>query len=761
MDVQDVFVVFIAYASADGFEFAGKLVKWLDEFAPRVKAWRDHDNPQDASFEQRIENAIIGSQVVILVLTPAAVADGSWARDELRWAKGWNKPILTVRPPDSTADLRPLTASGGAFVDMHPSKGSWNQLAHTLRLLLPTDDTIVTLTELHHEAERQASMARGAEQVVLRGRAGVISAVIQQERRRRSDPELAERRVRELIDDGQREDAAGQAGPVPEGPFRIIDGPPAISKGRPHDRDAERDMLVAHLSGGRVRILTLCGPSGAGKTTLVGDLIARLPQLGYVGATYVSTHGPSRVTPDLLLEKLVRAHPDRHESAVLLEHLADRSYSWRQKLNAAIERLGERSVLIIIDNAEELLHRGRLLDPHLREFAHTIKYSSGHGLRLLLVSRADGPKAEDDRDPTDQVKIPPHLPRRFADDFVRSLDVGNAVGLERAEEVTMRRIYQLTDGYPRQLELLYAVLRTQRTPDLDELLESAAVATAGEDSCAHYLIRRVIADSNGPAQRVLQALTIYGRPVRSSAVSWLLAQYVTGFDSTAALNLLCDQRIVRRDGDLYYLPADLENRIVLETIPVGQSGGHAPEEREFNRCALWHRAAEYFHNVQRIEFGIRELGDLAPYFNEIDLRLAGGEYPEAANLVDEIDHGPLRRWGYRSLVVRHRERLVGRLHIDDAAEIGNRYELATIYLEASRPEEAARSLTQALELAHAIRPEGENALRLELAKAYYSSGKLSVAVDEYKETLRRCRPAAHGHGKVDHDAFMLVRVPAA
>jgi hypothetical protein len=284
-------VAVVAYGSADGFEFARSLVEWLDDCELPVTAWFDHDNPQDAPFEQRIENAIIGCQVVLLVLTDAAVADGSWARRECIMANELDTTIIAVRPEFSSAQL-PLCAQGAAVIDMVESKGGWKRLAHELSLLHPTDDTVRRLTEQHRQLERLAKTRSGAERDALRRRAGALSAVIQQLQRRVDDAQGHAGQVHELIRRGQLADAANARPSPAVGPFRVIGAPPLISSTGLHDRHAERNMVQDFLSGTDVRLMTLCGPPGAGKTALVRFLLSQLPDTGYRGAVYLSTHGP-------------------------------------------------------------------------------------------------------------------------------------------------------------------------------------------------------------------------------------------------------------------------------------------------------------------------------------------------------------------------------------------------------------------------------------------------------------------------------------
>lgn len=743
---MDSLVAFISYAHEDGGSFAHALVEWLDQPERRVTAWIDRDSAQRNAFETRIENAIIGAHVVIVVVTPQAVADGSWAREELLYARDWNRTRIAVRPPGMKAQL-PLSMMSRPCIDLDPEQNGWNHLEHELELLRPADGVIADLAKVQEDLERRAEQASGAERNALRASAGAHSALLQQELRRRRDPSGAERAVRGLIAKGQRNDAARPGAAVGGGPFRVVDSPPTVASVL-HDRRTELRLLLEHLGGTRARVLTLRGPLGAGKTALVGELIRRLPEFDYAGVTYTSTHGPRRVTPELLLEKLARAHSDPDQRDLLLERLVDSSFNWHQNMTETLARFAGLKVLVVIDDAEELLDRCRLVDPNMREFMHAMAYGPKRGPRLMLVSQVDGPCLVGDEDRTPQVDIPASLPPGSAEELLRGLDVGGGLGLRTAPQVTIDQIYRLTGGRPGQLELIYGVLCGQGEPDIDELLRLAATLADDDPTSGRYLARRAVSGLNEPVRQTLQALAIYDRPVRAAAVSWLLAPYYPGFDSTPALELLCDRRIARRDGDLFSFSDDPDSHAVLETVLPGDHDDRTADTPRFTRRALLHRAADYFREVRLAVLRPKSPGDLAPFLTEIDLRLAGGQHAVAAVLVDEIDLTYLSKWQHRALVVDSREAMVSRLMPDAAGEINNRYDLATIHLDAGRPEEAMTVLTAAIELAWSVRPRSVDGLRLQVAKAHYSAGRLTAAVEAYWEVLPRIAPAAQAVGRI-------------
>ena len=126
----------------------------------------------------------------------------------------------------------------------------------------------------------------------------------------------------------------------------------------------ERDLadLVSML--GRVRMLTLCGPGGIGKTRLALKLAARLAKDYPDGAWIVDladAEAPERLVPLVTAALGIRAEPDRQ--------LAD----------TLVEALRPRTMLLVLDTCEHLIQPAAELVQRL--------LSSCPGLRVIATSR--------------------------------------------------------------------------------------------------------------------------------------------------------------------------------------------------------------------------------------------------------------------------------------------------------------------------------------------------------------------------------------
>src|SRR5207247_4786034 len=94
------------------------------------------------------------------------------------------------------------------------------------------------------------------------------------------------------------------------------------------------------LLGREVRLLTLCGPPGVGKTRLALELAGELQSRFRDGAAFVSLAAAR--DPDLALETIAEA-------------LGVRGITPASLAEAVIGYLGSRAVLLVLDNFEQVL----------------------------------------------------------------------------------------------------------------------------------------------------------------------------------------------------------------------------------------------------------------------------------------------------------------------------------------------------------------------------------------------------------------------
>ena len=214
------------------------------------------------------------------------------------------------------------------------------------------------------------------------------------------------------------------------------------------------------------------------------------------------------------------------------------------------------------------------------------------------------------------------------------MDSDGKLGLKGAPDALLAIGARAHRGYPRALEALVAILSSDRSTMLPELL--------GDDRAflPDYVVETLVGEAysrlDRTAQMVMQVLAIYARPVTAAAVDYLLQPHVPAVDAAAALSRLVNMHFARKEGDRYYLhPVD--RAYALERVAEGSPGDGTRDDEDvpppFTRYALWHRGADYFAQAQLPQGAWKRLEDLSAQLAEFDLRCAGQEYSTAADVL--------------------------------------------------------------------------------------------------------------------------------
>lgn len=230
-------------------------------------------------------------------------------------------------------------------------------------------------------------------------------------------------------------DAAGAVSPVP--PVPPVPDAPLIG------RDGELGDLLDLLSSGRVRLVTLTGPGGVGKTRLATEVMQRVADTFGGGATFIDLAAVRE--PALVLPRIASALGVA-EGTTAAEELLDR----------VVGHLTGRRVLLVLDNLEQVLAAA----PRVADLV-----ALAGGLTVLATSRAPLRIRAEREVPLDPLAIP-------QDDDSATVLASPAVALfvDRATAAGARvdasaaapalaAIARLLDGLPLALELAAAGAR--------------------------------------------------------------------------------------------------------------------------------------------------------------------------------------------------------------------------------------------------------------------------------------------------------------
>ncbi len=522
------------------------------------------------------------------------------------------------------------------------------------------------------------------------------------------------------------------------------------------DRRREMPTLCDHLADGSVRLVSILGRGGMGKTALASYVLADLEQ-GVLpapdeqkkrpidGILYLSARGTG-----ISLERIyadVGRMLGEPAASQLAARWANRDTPLVAKVEYLLEHLQDGLYLILLDNLEdELAEDGIIREEGLRLFFQHCLTQPG-GAQLIVTSRAQVKIAAAALRNARTIPLREGLPEDESIALLRDLDPDGALGLREAPEADLRQAAQLTQGIPRALEILAGILHEDPTTSLPQLL-------GDEDLFGEQVVEQLVAQGHRSLgeneRRVMEALAVFDRPAEETAVAYLLHPWFPGMDVRVSLRRLARGYFVsvnRITGEYSLHPLYREyayrqlpddgGRLVLSNAegPVS-SPVEGPDV--YNRRNLELRAADFYASIRKPESEWKSIEDLAPQLNEFEHRVRGGDYDGAFRVLELIDNEYLFLWGHYARLIELREKLLGRLL--NQAQVINLNNLGLAYSVLRQVDKAIELYTEALATAREIGDrKWEGSILCNLGYARYFQGQIEQAVELFDESLNVAR----------------------
>ena len=511
------------------------------------------------------------------------------------------------------------------------------------------------------------------------------------------------------------------------------------------DRVREVQALCDHLTDSSVRLVSVVGRGGMGKTALVSCVLGDLEQgvlpvpggekaLPVDGILYLSARstglGLERIYADvgrMLGEPL---------AGKLEARWADGSMPLTAKIEYLLEAMQDGLYLILLDNLESAMAEDGAIEEGLRLFVERC-LTQPSGVRLIATSREQVKVAAAALHGTRSIPLREGLPEDEAVALLRDLDPQGTLGLRDAPEEDLRCAARLVQGIPRALEILAGILHEDPTASLPRLLTDERLF--GEQ-VVEQLVAAGYSCLGEAERRVIEALAIFDRPAEETSVAYLLHPWWPGLDVRARLHRLVRGYFVsvNRVTGRYSLHP-LDHDYAYHQIP------DVPDEEpdSYNRRNLELRAADFYARLRKPESEWQTIDDLEPQLAEFEHRVRAGDHDDACRVLEPIDSDYLLKWGHYARLVEMREKLLQQL-ADPCSQMANLTILGKSCHALGQIERAIELFEKALTISCEIGDcLSKGQLIGHLGNVYRDQGQFEQAIEFHQQALATAREVGH------------------
>ncbi|MEU7551488.1 tetratricopeptide repeat protein [Streptomyces sp. NPDC044571] len=540
--------------------------------------------------------------------------------------------------------------------------------------------------------------------------------------------------------------------PTPQATAKVIGLPVAHGLELFKDRTEARDLIGRHLADSAIRMVTVTGRRGIGKSAVAAKVMETLERGEWPG----HAQGPlpaalvnlSTRTSGVSLERLyfdcARALGPAHEARLLEVWAADRPVP--DKIGELFAAMGDRLFVILVDNLEDrLLDDGRLDDEELDAFFDCL-FRARATPRLLITSQLPLRLPPELRRFAAEVELSDGLPPAESVALLRELDQDGSLGVAQLSDEQLLQAAVRVHGVPRALELLVGAMAddTLMLPTLEDVLEDFTLRGDVVAGLAQDRYRRLGADSRS----VLNVLAVLRTPATREAVEWIAGGLDPALDVTAALSGLLRMRMLSVDrGTRTY---------ALHPMDADLAYGALPAEGPLGRRALELRAADWYARIAPPRRDWRTLDDVQAHRRAFDHRVRAGDMDGAALVLAAI--GEWMVWHGSVLAAISMHLTLEEQVTDDRARLAHLISFGHARLSGGPLPHALELFTEAAEVAERLedRPALQEAV-FGLGDAHRQLGRLQDATGP----LARAGELARENGDAEAEAHAVLSLSLA
>ena len=532
---------FISYARGDGEEFATRLRDDLEKRG--FSTWFDRKNiPPGADFDAAIDDGLANARAILVVMTPGAVASHQVKSE---WYDGINRylPVIPLLVKDTSVPRVLRVFNYMNFTDGYEQG---------LRQLIDTLEHLGTNHLLYlKQALRAFEVAQQESPDPRRFKTKILDLrnLIENWERR---GELQTERISSGLEETRHSLSEVLQLSSTRRALRVVGQRPLEVTEFFRDRMRERNTIHELLGNPRTRLISIIGRGGMGKTALACKVIGEIEQdnwsqadtdLQLNGIVYLGTK-----TAGISFERLFHDCSrllDAESETAMLRVWGNSGLSPVEKINTLLTTLRQGDYLVVLDNIEDLLDdNGVITDEDVRTFVDTT-LATTNTLRLIITSRIPLALKRELMAFDKQVHLTDGLPVPDAIQLLRDLDPNGNYGLLDALDEKMNALAEMTRGVPRALEVVVGLLANDPFTSIDDILNEFF---QNEDVVTELVEENYKRLDRG-SRRVLEVLSVFGRPVSPVAIDFALAPFEHGLDVPAVMRRLVNTHIVNVDRE--------------------------------------------------------------------------------------------------------------------------------------------------------------------------------------------------------------------
>jgi len=738
---------FISYSRTDGEALALRLYDAFANGTPPIDIWLDqYCLLPGIDWDDQVVDAIQWCKTLIFVGTHDSVERQSICKKEWRRALKYKKPVI---PLLGQSDIEmPFLMDGWHYIDFtRDFEQAVEKLRKHLLWLNTPEGELFKRRVWQQNAIRDEGRSQGdaerkrAEQEIKR-----LEREIEELELTTKDPETAKARTLNTIKAGLERERRAPNKEDKELKGRIINTPPATPPSYFQDRYFETKMLGMFLADNAKCVFSVIGRGGVGKTAMVCRVLLalehnRLPdnlgEMDIDSIIYYSATGTRRITVHNICDDIISLLSD-DVGANLRTFCKDERIPPRERMLELLKVIPLGRIVLLLDNLEEVtdLQTRRLTNQELMEILQAVLQTPHHNMKVIITSRiplVDLPAIKPERQAS--LFLDKGLESPFAENILREMDADGTLGLRNAPEELLTEARELTRGYPRALEALYASLVSDRDTSLQELLDDTKQVLP--ENVIETLVGEAYNRLDSRTQLIIQALAIYSDPVPPVAVDYLLQPFESSVNSAPILSRLINMGFAHKElntGRYYLHPVDISYALGRVSADNTDSSSEL-ETGKYTIHTLRIRARDYYRQIRKTRANWKSIADLDPQLAEFEQSYAVEDYISAADVAFTIS-GVLLLWGNYQQMVKLYQRL---LDCVEEPEIRKRILLwlARAYRELGRIREAILLIEEAIKLSQkhrtlSLMPNLQNTLGM----LYDDLGDSTRAIALYRQVIK-------------------------